>query len=312
MLVGALTLIASALGAAVAHATPPPTLTISAQTTPAPAPAARAPSLVASPSHPAAGATVRLDVVHPPAGATDYRWDLDASGAYATNTGPSPSVRHVFPAPGIHRIAVRVTVGTTTELARLELSVRARRHVVGARRVVRHPARAAAATKRPLVSARPRIHAVRARAASDPGVAISDFKFGPASVTVHVGDTVTWSNNGPSSHTATARNGSFDTGTLAGGSGGSHTFGQAGTFAYYCKIHPFMHGTVVVLASAATTPSKTTTTTTPSPTTTTKSAGPSLPFTGYDVEGPLTVAIAMIAAGLALRVAVSRRPRAPG
>src|SRR5947207_11392566 len=42
------------------------------------------------------------------------------------------------------------------------------------------------------------------KAAGDPGVTIKDFSFGPSSVTVHVGDTVSWSNAGKSPHTATA------------------------------------------------------------------------------------------------------------
>jgi plastocyanin len=95
-----------------------------------------------------------------------------------------------------------------------------------------------------------------ARAAGDPGDTISDFKFSPATITVHVGDTITWTNNGPTAHTATASNGSFDTGVLKKGESGSHTFTQAGTIAYICSIHPFMHGTVVVLASATPAPAK--------------------------------------------------------
>ena len=92
-----------------------------------------------------------------------------------------------------------------------------------------------------------------AHAASDPADIISDFKFSPATITIHVGDTITWTNNGPAPHTATASNGSFDTGNLNKGQSASHTFTQAGTFAYICSIHPFMHGTVVVLANASTT-----------------------------------------------------------
>ena len=57
------------------------------------------------------------------------------------------------------------------------------------------------------------------------------------------GDTVTWSNNGPTGHSATANDGSFDTGILQKGSSGSHTFSQAGTFSYICTPHPFMKGT---------------------------------------------------------------------
>ena len=99
--------------------------------------------------------------------------------------------------------------------------------------------------------------AVKAHAAGGTSVTISDFQFTPATITIHVGDTVTWTNNGPSAHTATANDGSFNTGVLRKGQSGSHTFTAAGTFAYHCAIHTFMHGTVVVLAasSGSTTPS---------------------------------------------------------
>lgn len=88
------------------------------------------------------------------------------------------------------------------------------------------------------------------KAAAAGSVAIKDFSFGPSSVTVNVGDTVTWVNNGRTDHTATASNGSFDTGTLKKGQSGSHTFNSAGSFAYICSLHPFMKGTVVVAGAS--------------------------------------------------------------
>ncbi|MGN6189529.1 MAG: cupredoxin domain-containing protein, partial [Conexibacter sp.] len=90
-----------------------------------------------------------------------------------------------------------------------------------------------------------------ARAAAASGVTIRDFSFGPRAITVHVGDTVTWTNAGPTAHTATADGGGFDTGTLKAGQRGSHTFTTAGTFAYHCSLHPFMRGSVEVVAAAS-------------------------------------------------------------
>ena len=90
-----------------------------------------------------------------------------------------------------------------------------------------------------------------AHAASDPADTIADYSFSPATITVNVGDTVTWTNQGKQPHTATASDGSFNTGTLHTGQSGSHTFTKAGTFAYICSIHPFMHGTVVVQGSSS-------------------------------------------------------------
>jgi plastocyanin len=80
-------------------------------------------------------------------------------------------------------------------------------------------------------------------------VSIIDFAFSPSSVQVNVGGTVTWANNGDEPHDATANGGSFATGELAPGASGSATFSQAGTFSYFCSIHPDMTGSVTVLAA---------------------------------------------------------------
>jgi LPXTG-motif cell wall-anchored protein len=80
-------------------------------------------------------------------------------------------------------------------------------------------------------------------------VTIVDFSFGPATITINQGDTVTWVNDGPTPHSATASDGSFDTGVFPAGQSRSHTFNSAGTFAYICTPHPNMRGTVVVQAA---------------------------------------------------------------
>jgi plastocyanin len=87
--------------------------------------------------------------------------------------------------------------------------------------------------------------------AADHAVAISGFSYSPGTVTVAVGDTVTWTNSDAQGHTATADGGSFDTGTLGNGETGTVTFSAAGSFPYHCTIHPQMTGTVVVEAAAA-------------------------------------------------------------
>jgi plastocyanin len=87
--------------------------------------------------------------------------------------------------------------------------------------------------------------------AADHAVAISGFAFSPKTITVTVGDTVTWTNSDSTAHTATADDGSFDTGTVGNGATGSATFATAGTFAYHCKIHASMTGTITVEAAAS-------------------------------------------------------------
>lgn len=78
-------------------------------------------------------------------------------------------------------------------------------------------------------------------------VNITGFQFQPATVNVGVAGTVEWTNLDSAPHTATAVNGSFDTGTLSQGqSSASISFPTAGRFEYRCAIHSSMRGTVIV------------------------------------------------------------------
>lgn len=78
-------------------------------------------------------------------------------------------------------------------------------------------------------------------------VDIVEFTYQPDPVVVQVGGKVIWQNEDTAPHTATADDGSFDTGTIEKGKIGSETFKEAGTFTYFCEIHPTMHGTVEVV-----------------------------------------------------------------
>jgi plastocyanin len=78
-------------------------------------------------------------------------------------------------------------------------------------------------------------------------VEIVEYTYGPDPVTVQVGGKVIWLNRDSAPHTATADDGSFDTGTIDQGKLASETFKQAGTYTYFCEIHPTMHGTVEVV-----------------------------------------------------------------
>src|SRR5271169_5983436 len=83
-------------------------------------------------------------------------------------------------------------------------------------------------------------------------VAIQDFYFSPAALSVKVGSAVTWSNMGAAAHHPVADNGAFDIGQLAAaqsgaygagngvGGTGSFTFATQGTYPYHCAIHPQM------------------------------------------------------------------------
>jgi LPXTG-motif cell wall-anchored protein len=146
-------------------------------------------------------------------------------------------------------------------------------------------------------------------AAASTGVTISDFQFAPASVTVNVGDTVTWTNNGPTPHSATSSSGVFDTGIMDAGQSGSHTFTEAGTFAYICTPHPNMHGTIVVQAAAV--DDGTADDTGTAPTESQADDGPALPSTGMDVGGLLVLGLATLALGAYLRRRTTPEPARP-
>jgi LPXTG-motif cell wall-anchored protein len=88
------------------------------------------------------------------------------------------------------------------------------------------------------------------RAAASQSVTIRDYAFSPRTVTVQPGDTVTWTNRDGVRHSATAEDGSFDTGLLGSGESGEHTFREAGSYQYVCTPHPNMQGTVVVEAAS--------------------------------------------------------------
>src|SRR5215213_5542918 len=71
-------------------------------------------------------------------------------------------------------------------------------------------------------------------------VRIVEFSYDPDPVTIQVGGKVNWQNEDSDPHTATADDGSFDTGTIEEGKLKSETFKDAGTYSYFCEIHPEM------------------------------------------------------------------------
>lgn len=80
-------------------------------------------------------------------------------------------------------------------------------------------------------------------------IAMQNFAYAPDSITVAAGTTVTWANCEPpaiDSHTATARDGAWQSGFLAPGAKYSRVFSEPGRFEYFCEPHPFMHGVIIV------------------------------------------------------------------
>jgi plastocyanin len=75
---------------------------------------------------------------------------------------------------------------------------------------------------------------------------IENFAFAPKQLTAKVGETVTWKNDDSTSHTVTADDGSFDSGSLASEKTFTQKFDKPGTYRYHCALHSSMIATVVV------------------------------------------------------------------
>jgi len=76
--------------------------------------------------------------------------------------------------------------------------------------------------------------------------------FIPSTVVITVGGTVTWENTDTAAHTSSSGtpvdgpDGVFDSSLIMAGGSFSHTFDTAGTYDYFCMVHPWMEGTVIV------------------------------------------------------------------
>jgi len=77
-------------------------------------------------------------------------------------------------------------------------------------------------------------------------VHIKDFKYAPAPLRIHVGDTVRFVNDDDEPHTVTATDKSFDSEALDTNGAWTHKFTKTGTYAYFCELHPYMKATVIV------------------------------------------------------------------
>ena len=77
-------------------------------------------------------------------------------------------------------------------------------------------------------------------------VSITKNTFVPGTMSIKVGETVTWVNNDTYAHDIVADDQTFVSKSLAQGEKYSYTFMKAGTFNYICNIHPSMKGIVIV------------------------------------------------------------------
>ena len=88
-----------------------------------------------------------------------------------------------------------------------------------------------------------------AAAAASPEVTISNFSFQPPLLTVKVGTRVTWTNRDTTPHTVTSTDKRFESSSgMDTNDRYSYVFGKAGTYEYFCSLHPMMVGKIVVSA----------------------------------------------------------------
>ena len=86
----------------------------------------------------------------------------------------------------------------------------------------------------------------KAPQAASAEVKVDNFSFGPGTLTVAVGTTVTWTNRDDIPHTIVSTDRVFKSKVLDTDEKFSFTFAKAGTYPYFCSIHPKMTGSVVV------------------------------------------------------------------
>jgi plastocyanin len=85
------------------------------------------------------------------------------------------------------------------------------------------------------------------KAGASHDVSIANIQFSPASLTIHAGDSVVWTNKDDRDHTVIAQDGSFGSPAIRRGETFTFQFDKAGKYDYGCKLHPRMKGTIIVL-----------------------------------------------------------------
>ena len=83
-------------------------------------------------------------------------------------------------------------------------------------------------------------------AAETAAIVIANFAFAPRDLTIAAGTTVTWTNRDDIPHTVTSTDGAFRSPALDTDDSFAFTFEKAGSYRYFCTLHPHMVGTVEV------------------------------------------------------------------
>jgi plastocyanin len=89
-----------------------------------------------------------------------------------------------------------------------------------------------------------------ADSAPSASVHLKNFAYQPTPLVVHAGDSVTFVNDDDEAHTVTSSDKTtFDSEGLDSGKSWQHTFEKPGTYTYFCELHPYMKGSIVVEAA---------------------------------------------------------------
>jgi plastocyanin len=97
-----------------------------------------------------------------------------------------------------------------------------------------------------LLAGSPSVTANDQPSAANAEVKIDNFVFGPQTITVPVGTTVTWTNKDDIPHTTVSTDGVFKSKVMDTDETFSYKFTKPGTYSYFCSVHPKMTGKVVV------------------------------------------------------------------
>jgi plastocyanin len=81
---------------------------------------------------------------------------------------------------------------------------------------------------------------------AEASIMIDNFSFSPKEITVAVGTTVTWVNHDDVPHTVVSPDKKFRSKALDTDDSFSFTFTDAGTYNYFCSVHPIMTGKIIV------------------------------------------------------------------
>ena len=148
-----------------------------------------------------------------------------------------------------HTLSIQVTNTTTATLQGASRGTSERRYGFEFTipiTLARYFGRGSPRLRRPAAPAAPGDTSAAARTGPTVKASMKSIAFQPSRIEIPIGTTVAWTNDDAVQHTVTAIDRSFDSGNMAPGAAWPHTFTKPGTYQFFCVVHPFMKGTVIV------------------------------------------------------------------